>query len=79
MSDEPMTGAEAIKYVTDHFGIPSLYALAKALSDDTLTVQPIQISNYLNGSQMSPKVAQRFFETYGVVIKDIYNPGVFTK
>lgn len=67
-----MTGAEAIKYVADHFGVPSMYALAKALSDDELNVQPIQVSNYINGTQMSKKVAERFNETYGVIISDAY-------
>lgn len=67
-----MTGAEAIKYVQDHFGVPSRYALAKSLSGDGLTVQPIQITNYINGTQMSKKVAERFNEVYGVIITDAY-------
>ena len=69
--------AEAIKYVVEHFGITSMYQLAKSLSDETLKVQPIQISNYLNGTRMSQKVADRFFETYGIVIGDAHAPGVF--
>lgn len=67
-----MTGIEAIKYVADYFGVPSKYALAKSLSDEDLTVQPIQISNYLKGTQMSKKVAERFNETYGIIISDAY-------
>ena len=67
-----MTGAEALKYAQDYFGVPSKYAMAKSLSDETLTVQPIQISNYLNGTKMSKKVAQRFEETYGITISDAY-------
>jgi len=67
-----MTGVEAIKYVADHFGVPSKYALAKALSGDGLTVQPIQITNYLAGTRMSKKVADRFYEVYDVTISDVY-------
>lgn len=67
-----MTGAEAIKYVADYFGVPSKYALAKSLSDEKLTVQPIQISNYINGTRMSKKVADRFNDTYGIIISDAY-------
>lgn len=77
--NDSMTTIEAIKYVVEHFGVPSMYAMAKALSDDTLKVQPIQISNYLDGRKMTQKVADRFFETYGVVINDAYNPGVFRR
>lgn len=76
---EPMTTAEAIEYVVDVFGIPSYYALAKSLSDSELTVQPIQISNYLKGTRMSQKVADRFFITYGVVISDVHSSGAFAK
>lgn len=67
-----MTGAEAIRFVADHFGVPSKYALAKALSGDGLNVQPIQIDNYLNGTRMSAKVANRFDEVYGITISDAY-------
>ena len=72
MSDDPMTGKEAIKFAADHFGVQSKYAMSKALSDEDLTVQPIQISNYLNGTRMSKKVAERFEETYGITISDAY-------
>lgn len=73
MSNElVMTGKEAIKYIADHFGVPSKYALAKSLSDEKLNVQVIQITNYLNGTRMSKKVADRFNETYGVIISDAY-------
>lgn len=67
-----MTGREAIRYVAFHFGVPSKYALAKSLSDKDLVVQPIQISNYINGTRMSKKVAERFNETYGIIISDAY-------
>lgn len=77
--NDTMTTAEAIKYVVEHFGVTSMYALAKSLSDETLNVQPIQISNYLNGTRMSQKVADRFFETYGVVISDAHATGVFQR
>lgn len=70
--DGTMTTVEAIKFVRDHFGIASMYAMSKDLSDENLTVQPIQISRYLKGHKMSQKVADRFFETYGVVINDPY-------
>ena len=79
MTQQGMTTIEAINYVVEYFGVTSKYALAKALSDETLTVQPIQISNYLNGTVMSLKVADRFFETYGVVVSDAYTPGAFRK
>lgn len=72
MEDLVMTGKEAIKYAADHFGVPSMYAMAKSLSDDELTVQSIQISNYLQGTKMSKKVAQRFEDTYGIIISDAY-------
>lgn len=80
MSDEmTMSTKEAIKYVVDCFGIHSMYALAKSLSDDNLTVQPVQISNYLKGKKMTQKVANRFFDTYGVVINDAFTPGMFKR
>lgn len=72
---EMYTGKEAIIKVCEDFGITSKYALAKALSCDTVTVQPIQIYNYLNGRQMSEKVAQRFSEVFGIVISDVYSAG----
>lgn len=67
-----LTAIEAIKWVTEHHSIPSAYALAQSLSDDQLTVQPIQIANYLNGRKMSDKVANRFYDTYGIRITDVY-------
>lgn len=72
---DDMTTKEAIAYVAEYFGLKSYYALSKALSDETLTVQPIQISNYAKGGKMSKKVADRFFETFGIVISDAYKPG----
>lgn len=65
-----MTTIEAIKYVKEHFEISTKSELARSLSDDTLTVQPIQITRYLKGSKMSQKVAKRFYETYGIIITD---------
>lgn len=74
MSNEPaMTCIDAIKHVMDHFGIASRNELAKSLSDDSMTVQPIQITNYLKGTQPSQKVADRFLSVYGVVISNAYN------
>ena len=75
--DETMSTVDAINYVTEYFGIQSMYALAKSLSDEELTVQTIQISNYIKGKRMTKKVANRFFITYGVIINDAYTPGVF--
>lgn len=74
MEDEElkMTGQKAIEYVADFFGVPSMYALSKALSDEKLTVQPIQIKRYIEGSRMSKKVADRFYETYGIIITDSF-------
>lgn len=79
-----MTAVEAIKHVTDMYEIPSKYALAKALSDETLTVQPIQISNYVHADpkkrrRMSTAVAKRFHEVYGITITDSYDPGFFKR
>lgn len=75
MDDEmTMTGKEAITFVAEHFGVPSRYALAKALSGDGLNVQAIQITNYLTGTRMSKRVAERFNEVYGIVISDVYVP-----
>lgn len=70
-----MTTKEAIKHVADYFSVTSYYALAKSLSDDEMTVQPIQISKYKRGSKMSKKVADRFAEVYGIHISDIHQPG----
>ena len=72
-----MTAKEAIKHVAEHFEVRSRYALAKALSDDTVNVQPIQISNYMDGTRMSEKVAKRFSEVYGITISDIHYPSDF--
>lgn len=72
--DLELTAKEAIKYAADYFGVPSKYAMAQQLSDEVLTVQPIQITNYLKGTKMSRKVADRFFATYGIVITDAYTP-----
>lgn len=79
MIDTTMSTVEAIDYVVDYFGIRSMYELAKSLSDENLTVQAIQISNYKKGKRMKQQVADRFFETYGVIINDAYTPGAFQK
>lgn len=71
---EPMTGIEAIKHVVEHYGMTNKSAIAKSLSGDGLEVQPIQITNYLDGTKMSQKVADRFLLVYGIVIKDAHNP-----
>lgn len=76
---EPMTAQEAIEYVAAVNNIPSMYEMSKQLSDEKLTVQPIQISNYLNGGKMSRQVADRFWEVYGIIISDVHSPGVFKK
>lgn len=74
MTDEDdttkLTTAEAIRYVAKHFNVPSMYALAKSLSSDDLVVQTIQVKNYLNGTRMSRKVAERFNEVYSIIITD---------
>lgn len=75
----PMTAAEAIEYVAYVHKIKSLYEIAKALSTKDLNVQPIQISNYREGSKMSSKVADRFKDVYGITISDVHNPGVFVR
>lgn len=67
-----MTAQEAIKYVSDNFNVPSKYALAKLLSDEKLKVQPIQITGYIEGRKMRRKTADRFFETFGIIITDVY-------
>jgi len=79
MSEEQlkMSTRDALDYVADLYQIPSLYKMAQSLSDDTLTVQPIQISNYLNGSVMSEKVATRFEAIYGIFITDAIRSGIF--
>lgn len=76
---ETMTAQEAIEYVAAVHNIPSMYEMSKQLSDEKLTVQPIQIANYLKGGKMSKQVAERFFEVYEVIISDVHNPGVFKK
>lgn len=72
-----MTTREAIKYVAELHNIPSMYALAKSLSDENLNVQPIQISRYLDGACMSDKVAARFEAVYDVHISDAIRIGTF--
>lgn len=75
-----MKAAEAINHVGEYFGLSSLYEMSKQLSDDTLTIQVIQLSKYRRGlSKMSKKVADRFEEVYGIKIIDIAKRGVFAK
>lgn len=76
---EPMTGKQAILYVIENYGITSKKALADSLSGDGLTVQPIQISNYLDGTKMSQKVAERFLFVYGINVSDAHRPSDFAE
>jgi len=76
---ESMSSKDAIEFAADHFGVPSMYAMAKALSDETLTVQPIQLSRYLKGHKMSLPVAQRFYDTYGIIVNDYIKKGLWQK
>lgn len=75
-----MTAYEAIKRVSEERNITSKYRLAKELSDEQLTVQPIQISNYVHPDlkkrrKMSKAVADRFFAVFGIYITDQHDPG----
>lgn len=79
-----MTALEAIKKVSEDFEIKSKYRLAKYLSDDELTVQPIQISNYTHidpkkRRKMSVAVAKRFYDVFGIYITDQHEPGTLQK
>lgn len=75
--DESMSTKEAIEFAAEHFGVPSMYAMAKALSDETLKVQTIQISNYRKGTKMSKEIAQRFYDTYGIIVNDYSDRGTW--
>ena len=75
----PMTGKQAILYAIEHFGVTSKKALAESLSGDGLMVQPIQITNYLDGTKMSQRVADRFLFVYGITISDAHNPSDFAE
>lgn len=68
-----MTAREAILYVSENWDTKSMYSIAKNLSDDVIKVHTIQISNYLRGTKMSRKVADRFAEVYGIVITDVHD------
>jgi len=72
-----MTTKEAISYIAENFDVASKYALAKMLSSDSITVQPIQITNYITGTKPHEKVAKRFLEEFGIVITDMYSPSDF--
>lgn len=77
-----MNTIEAIAHIGEYFGVPSMYALAKSLSDDSedgVKVQPIQVRHWLNGRKMTKRVAERFAEVYGIHITDYYAPGLFSK
>lgn len=78
---EPMNSKEAIAYIVDMFAIQSMYALAQSLSDEELTIQPIQISNWKDGGKMSPKAAKRFSDVYDVIIHSdsIHSAGMFVR
>lgn len=60
----------AIMTATTENDIKSLYAMASMLNNEEVTVQPIQISNYLNGTRMSRKVARRFLEVFNIYVTD---------
>lgn len=70
----PMPTVEAIQYVLDYFEISTKQKLAEILSNEMLTVQPIQITNYCNGRKMSAKVAARFEELFDLEITDVHKP-----
>lgn len=74
-----LTTVQAIKYVAENFEVTSMYGLAKSLSNDEVKVQPVQISNYLKGTRMSQKVADRFLDVYGIIITDAHNPSDFAQ
>ena len=77
MEDVVLTSKQAIRYIAESYGVKSYYAMSKALSDETLKVQPIQISNYHKGvSRMSQKVADRVEATFDVKISDVYSGGL---
>ena len=66
-----LTTYEAVVTVVSEHKIRSMYALANILSNESITVQPIQISNYLNkGTKMSKKVALRFLEVFNIDVTD---------
>jgi len=79
MEEDVMTGVEAIKHIADFYEVTSLYELAKSLSSKQTNVQPIQISNYKKGKLMTKKVAERFFDVYGIIISDVFVPGVLSR
>ena len=61
----------AVQYVMDNSIYTSYYSIAKVLTEDRLSVQPIQISNYHKGKRaMSDKVSQQFKEVFGIEIAD---------
>lgn len=69
-----MTAKEAILYVSySNSKYSSMYSIAKALSGDGLKVHTVQISNYLKGTRMSRKVAERFEEVFDIEITDVWD------
>jgi hypothetical protein len=59
---------EGITYVLEYYDIPSYNNLAELLSDSSLIIQRGQIQNYLNGTQMTEKIAKRFLICFNIVI-----------
>ncbi len=60
----------AIATIVTENGLNTLSAVAAALSDDMVKVQPIQISRYINGSKMSRKVAAKVLEIFNIEVTD---------
>ena len=74
-----MSVKEAIKYIAENHDISSMYGLAKALTNDEVKVQPIQVSKYLKGTKPSKKVADRFLQEFDIIITDVHQPGLLTE
>ena len=74
MSNIRLSSKEAMQYIMRELGYTSLYSIAKELTDNDITVQPIQISNYLKGKHvMSSKVAFQVYNTFDIEITDVHN------
>ena len=65
-----MTVKEALQHLHDEHKLKSLYSIAKALSGDGVTVQPVQIRNYIRGGSMRAKTAERFLSVFNIYITD---------
>lgn len=70
---ERMNTKDAINHVSETHNIQSMYQMGKELSDDKLTVTTTQIRNYLRGTRMSKKVADRFEQVFDITITDAYD------